>query len=73
MQGFNRNPQRIQVPTEFALEPDDCDHRLHWYVTPNGTLCGTCGADLPKPEPKPIVHPYLLVQMMQENGFGGRR
>lgn len=41
--------RRIEVPTDFFREPEDCDHGELWYITPEKNLCWACGTEIPKP------------------------
>ncbi len=52
---IDKNLRRLRVPTIFPLEPEDCDHKLHWYVTPEKNICGTCGTNLPKPNNHGVI------------------
>ncbi len=74
MMRFSRNPARIQVPVKFSYEPETCEHRQLWYVTPTGNLCGGCGMTLPKPEamPSALSHPWVLDQLSRETWGLGR-
>lgn len=40
--------RRLTMPTEFFLDPGDCDHGELWYVFPEKTVCGECGTEIPK-------------------------
>jgi len=66
MYRMNRNPRRMQVPTIFPIEPKDCDHSQHWYVTPGKNICGTCGTELPKPSNRGeiTVHSMSMAELM---------